>query len=78
VQDFNPKVQEAVNRVQSIEQTRAVIDAARQANYRSVSVDLIYGLPFQNTENFARTLDTVIDLAPERLAIYNYATYRNG
>ena len=73
VQDFNPKVQEAVNRVQSIEQTRAVIDAARQANYRSVSVDLIYGLPFQNTENFARTLDTVIDLAPERLAIYNYA-----
>jgi len=73
VQDFNPKVQQAVNRLQSMEQTLAVIEAARKARYKSVSIDLIYGLPFQNTATFAETLDSVIALGPERLAIYNYA-----
>ena len=73
VQDFDPVVQEAVNRVQSVEQTLAVIDACRANGFSSVNVDLIYGLPAQNLEGFARTLDTVIGARPDRLAIYSYA-----
>ncbi|MGE4367952.1 oxygen-independent coproporphyrinogen III oxidase [Thermomonas sp.] len=73
VQDFDPKVQEAVNRVQSVEQTRAVIESARRAGMRSVNIDLIYGLPAQTLDGFARTLDTVIALQPDRLAVYSYA-----
>jgi len=73
VQDFDPAVQEAVNRIQSVEETLAVIEAARAAGMRSVNVDLIYGLPKQNPEGFARTLDTVIAAAPDRLAVYSYA-----
>ncbi len=73
VQDFDEKVQKAVNREQSIEQTQAVLDAARHANYESVSMDLIYGLPFQTVESFSTTLDKVVDMRPERLAVYNYA-----
>ena len=73
VQDFDPAVQQAVNRVQGVEETLAVIEAARAAGMRSVNVDLIYGLPKQNLEGFARTLDTVIAAAPDRLAVYSYA-----
>ena len=73
VQDFDPAVQEAVNRIQSIEQTRAVIDACRGNGFRSVNVDLIYGLPSQTTEGFARTLDTVAQMRPDRVAVYGYA-----
>ena len=73
VQDFDPAVQQAVNRVQSVEETLAVIDACRRFNFRSVNVDLIYGLPGQNRAGFARTLDTVIAARPDRLAIYGYA-----
>ena len=73
VQDFDPAVQTAVNRVQSVEQTLAVIDACREHGMRSVNVDLIYGLPKQTPEGFGRTLDTVIDARPDRLAIYGYA-----
>jgi oxygen-independent coproporphyrinogen-3 oxidase len=73
VQDFDPTVQKAVNRQQSVEQTLAVIDACRASGFRSVNVDLIYGLPHQNLAGFARTLDTVIRARPERLAIYGYA-----
>ena len=73
VQDFDPVVQAAVNRIQSVEQTRAVIDACRASGFRSVNVDLIYGLPKQNPEGFARTLDTVIDARPDRIAVYSYA-----
>jgi oxygen-independent coproporphyrinogen-3 oxidase len=73
IQDFDPRVQEAVNRIQSVEQTRAVIDAARVASFRSVSVDLIYGLPLQSLEGFSRTLDQVVALAPDRVAVYGYA-----
>ena len=73
IQDFDPAVQQAVNRIQSVEQTRAVIEAARSSGVRSVSVDLIYGLPKQTPEAFARTLDTVIALAPDRVACYAYA-----
>ncbi len=73
IQDFDPAVQRAVNRLQSVEQTRAVIDAARDAQFRSVSVDLIYGLPLQNLEAFSRTLDQVVALNPDRVAVYGYA-----
>ena len=73
VQDFDPAVQEAVNRLQGVEQTRAVIDACRTHGFRSVNVDLIYGLPKQTTEGFGRTLETVIGMRPDRLAVYSYA-----
>ncbi|RZA20230.1 MAG: oxygen-independent coproporphyrinogen III oxidase [Lysobacteraceae bacterium] len=73
VQDFDPAVQAAVNRIQSVEQTRAVVDACRAHGFRSVNVDLIYGLPNQSPEGFARTLDTVADMRPDRVAVYGYA-----
>jgi oxygen-independent coproporphyrinogen III oxidase len=73
VQDFDRQVQEAVNRVQSVEQTLAVLDACREAGFRSVNVDLIYGLPYQTPEGFERTLRTVIGSRPDRLAVYGYA-----
>ncbi len=73
VQDFDPAVQEAVNRVQSVEQTLAVIDACRASGFRSVNVDLIYGLPKQNPAGFSRTLDTVVAARPDRIAVYSYA-----
>ncbi|HEV2682031.1 MAG TPA: oxygen-independent coproporphyrinogen III oxidase, partial [Rhodanobacter sp.] len=73
IQDFDPAVQQAVNRIQSFEQTREVIDAARAASFRSTSVDLIYGLPFQSLDGFTRTLDKVVTLNPDRVAVYGYA-----
>lgn len=73
VQDFEPDVQRAVNRIQSVEETSTVIRAARAGGFKSVSIDLIYGLPKQNTISFNRTLETVIALSPDRLSVYNYA-----
>ena len=73
VQDFDPVVQKAVNRIQSIEETQLVIEAARASGFQSVSVDLIYGLPKQNVISFNHTLEEVIKLSPDRLSIYNYA-----
>jgi len=73
VQDFDPEVQRAVNRVQSVEETLRVIDACRDAGFRSVNVDLIYGLPKQTIAGFTRTLDTVLAARPDRLAVYSYA-----
>ncbi len=73
VQDFDPAVQAAVNRRQSVAETIAVIEACRRSGMRSVNVDLIYGLPKQRPEGFGRTLDTVIDARPDRLAVYGYA-----
>ena len=73
VQDFDHDVQVAVNRVQSVEETRAVVDACRAHGLRSVNIDLIYGLPKQSVEGFDRTLDTVIDMRPDRVAVYGYA-----
>ncbi|TCW29641.1 oxygen-independent coproporphyrinogen III oxidase [Gulbenkiania mobilis] len=73
VQDFEPAVQQAVNRIQSEEETLTVIQAARDAGFRSVSVDLIYGLPLQTTASVARTVDKVIAMSPDRIALYNYA-----
>ncbi|RMG49642.1 MAG: oxygen-independent coproporphyrinogen III oxidase [Gammaproteobacteria bacterium] len=73
VQDFDPEVQRAVNRIQSREQTFRVIEQAREQGFRSVSIDLIYGLPHQSRERFLRTLDEVLDVRPDRLSIFNYA-----
>jgi len=73
VQDFDLDVQKAVNRVQSEAQTARVITEARAAGFKSINVDLIYGLPKQNATSFDRTLDRIIALAPDRVAIYNYA-----
>ena len=73
IQDFDPKVQQAVNRIQTVEETRTVIDAAREAGFKSVSVDLIYGLPHQSLESIKPTIDTVLSLDPDRLALYHYA-----
>jgi oxygen-independent coproporphyrinogen-3 oxidase len=73
VQDFDPQVQQAVNRFQSVEQTLSVIEACRESGFRSINVDLIYGLPHQSLEGFGRTLDTIIAARPDRLAVYGYA-----
>lgn len=74
VQDFDEKVQKAVNRIQSLQQTATVVDAARAAGFRSVNIDLIYGLPLQTVRSFERTLDTVLThLGPDRVSVFNYA-----
>ena len=73
VQDFDPVVQKAVHRIQSEEVTRAAIEEARASGFRSVNLDLIYGLPKQTVAGFGATLDKVIGLAPDRLALYSYA-----
>ena len=73
VQDFDPDVQRAVNRIQPEEMTTGLIAAARQAGFRSVSIDLIYGLPKQTAATMATTLDKVIAADPDRIAVYNYA-----
>ena len=73
IQDFDPDVQLAVNRLQSEGDTAAIIDAARDNGVKSLSVDLIYGLPQQNLDRFARTLDRIIHLSPDRISLYSYA-----
>ncbi len=73
VQDFDPVVQKAINRIQSEAQTLGVMQAARDAGFRSVNVDLIYGLPKQNVIGFNRTLEQVVAAGPDRIALYNYA-----
>ena len=73
LQDLDPAVQRAVNRLQSLDETRAVIEAARTLQFRSINIDLIYGLPKQTPENFARTVEEVISLQPDRLSVFNYA-----
>jgi oxygen-independent coproporphyrinogen-3 oxidase len=73
VQDFDPAVQAAVNRIQCEAGTRKVLDAARANGFDSVNVDLIYGLPRQTAEGFDTTLDKVIAASPDRIALYSYA-----
>ena len=73
VQDVDDQVQKAVNRIQPIEDTKAIIDACRANNAHSISIDLIYGLPLQTIDGFATTLQRVIELSPDRLSIFNYA-----
>ena len=73
IQDFDATVQEAVNRMQSAEEVQTLVDASRSAGFKSVSFDLIYGLPHQSVASFDATLDTVIAMRPDRFAVYNYA-----
>jgi oxygen-independent coproporphyrinogen-3 oxidase len=73
VQDFDPIVQRAINRVQSEAQTLGAIADARAAGFKSINVDLIYGLPKQNVMGFNQTLERVVAAAPDRIALYNYA-----
>lgn len=73
IQDFEPDVQQAVNRFNTEQEVRALVEAGRKLGFYSISMDLIYGLPLQNRETFARTLDSVIALSPDRLSIFNYA-----
>ncbi len=77
VQDFDPAVQKAVNRVQSVEETLAIVQACREHGMRSVNIDLIYGLPRQTREGFERTLGIVLDARPDRIAVYSYAHLPN-
>jgi oxygen-independent coproporphyrinogen-3 oxidase len=73
VQDFNEDVQYAVNRIQSFDETKLVIDSARATGFKSISMDLIYGLPRQNIISFNRTLEQVLELSPDRISLYSYA-----
>ncbi|MCZ2105414.1 MAG: oxygen-independent coproporphyrinogen III oxidase [Comamonadaceae bacterium] len=73
VQDFDPEVQKAVHRVQPAEQVFALVAAARAIGFDSINVDLIYGLPRQTPESFARTIAQVVELRPDRIALYAYA-----
>ncbi len=73
VQDFDEKVQIAVNRVQPLEMTRNTLEQARELGFKSINIDLIYGLPFQSRASFAQTLKTVLELNPDRLSVFNYA-----
>jgi oxygen-independent coproporphyrinogen-3 oxidase len=73
LQDFDPAVQKAVNRIQSEEQTFNVLAAARAEGFRSTNIDLIYGLPLQTEKSFAITLDKILAVVPDRFSIFNYA-----
>jgi len=73
VQDFTHVVQTAINRVQSVEQTRAIIDKARSRGFKGVNIDLIYGLPHQTPDSFEATVDQVIELGADRSAVYSFA-----
>ena len=73
VQDFDPRVQESIHRRQPADLTRRVIDRCRELGAQSINIDLMYGLPHQTNETFRRTLETVLSLEPDRLALFNFA-----
>jgi len=73
VQDFNQKVQRAVNRIQPEDMTKQVIEWIRDLGFKSINLDLIYGLPFQTIGTFEETVDTIIDISPDRIALFNFA-----
>ena len=73
VQDFNEKVQKAVNRIQPEDITRQTVDWVRELEFKSINLDLIYGLPFQTVEAFADTVQKIINISPDRIAVFNYA-----
>jgi len=73
VQDFNEKVQKAVNRIQPEDITRQACEWIREMKFHSFNLDLMYGLPFQTVDTFANTVDNVIDISPDRIAVFNYA-----
>ena len=77
MQDLDPKVQKAVNRIQPYEQSKLVLDTARSLGFESTNVDLIYGLPLQTLDGFAATIDKTIELKPDRIALFNYAHIPN-
>jgi len=73
IQDFDPRVQLAVNRIQPLDDVRSLVEDARRTGFGSISFDLIYGLPHQTLQSFDRTLSKTLDIRPERLSVYNYA-----
>lgn len=73
VQDFDPAVQAAINRIQPVDMVERAVQASRDTGFESVNADLIYGLPKQSLESFERTVDEIIRLSPDRIALYNYA-----
>ena len=73
VQDFNPQVQQAIHRIQPREMTQQAMDWMRELGYGSINLDLIYGLPHQTPDTFRETLDTVLEMRPDRLAVFSYA-----
>ena len=73
IQDFDQRVQESINRVQSFQQIKELQQAARNYQFRSVNFDLIYGLPFQTVASVRDTMNQVIDLSPDRISLFNYA-----
>lgn len=73
VQDFEPRVQVAINRVQPYDETRRLVEQARALGFPSINMDLIFGLPFQTAESFSDTIDKVLEINPDRLAVYSYA-----
>jgi oxygen-independent coproporphyrinogen III oxidase len=73
IQDFHPEVQQAINRVQPFELTRDLLVAAKALRFDSINVDLIYGLPYQTPERFHRTVDQILELQPDRIALFSYA-----
>ena len=73
VQDFDPEVQKAINRIQPFEETRDVVEALRAAGLKSLNIDLIYGLPYQTREMVARTIELSLSMAPQRFAVFGYA-----
>ncbi|HEY0843970.1 MAG TPA: oxygen-independent coproporphyrinogen III oxidase [Noviherbaspirillum sp.] len=77
VQDFDPAVQQAVNRIQPLEMVEKAVTESRKSNFKSINADLIYGLPKQTLESFSRTLDNLIRVSPDRIALYNYAHLPN-
>ncbi len=73
VQDFHPEVQAAIHRIQPFELTRDLLVAARELKFDSINVDLIYGLPYQSPERFSHTVDQILELQPDRIALFSYA-----
>lgn len=73
IQDFQPEVQKAIHRIQPFELTGGLIQTARELGFESVNVDLIYGLPYQTAETFTRTVDQILELTPDRVALFSYA-----
>jgi oxygen-independent coproporphyrinogen III oxidase len=73
IQDFHPEVQKAIHRIQPFELTRDLLQAARELGFDSINVDLIYGLPYQTPDRFAHTVDQILELAPDRVALFSYA-----
>jgi oxygen-independent coproporphyrinogen-3 oxidase len=73
IQDFDPKVQDTINRYQTVDEVEYVINTARKIGYHSVNLDLVYGLPYQTIESISNTINSIIKLKPERIAFYSYA-----